>query len=92
MILSDEHKLEILGITLECLKDKDKEDAFIIVDEETVAMWLDHLEILQRFEDCYLINENKHKFLFEYAMMIPAERLGEKTNNLVGVESLKIQR
>jgi len=65
MELTHEHKLEILKINLDCLKDNDKDDAFIMVDYETVEVWLDHLEILERFEDCYLIKENMYKFVYE---------------------------
>lgn len=63
MILTHENNLEILQITLDCIKDKDKNDAFILVDNDTINLWLDHLEILERFEDCLLIKENKEYFI-----------------------------
>lgn len=67
MEMTNENKLEILQITLDCIKESDKHDAFIIVDFETVEYWLDHLEILERFEDCYLIKENVYKFVHGYS-------------------------
>jgi hypothetical protein len=65
MELTHEHKLEILDINLTCLKEEDKNDGCIKVDFETTEMWLDHLEIHERFEDCYLIKENRQNFIEE---------------------------
>jgi len=65
MEISTDNKLEILQMNLDSLKSKDKINAFIIVDFETTEEWLNHLEILERFEDCSLIKKYRKHFIYK---------------------------
>lgn len=57
MLLSKNIKLEILQINLDCINEDLGNDSFIKVDNNTIDEWIYHLENLERYEDCLLIQQ-----------------------------------